>query len=315
MKKPSVYGVLLNYNGKKHLEYCVPSLLKTDYPNFRIVLVDNGSTDGSVDYVKKKFGLKNMDVVSIKKNRGYSRGMNVGITYALKKNADFICTINNDVMVDPRWVEEGVKVMEKHPEVGFVGYDLLGMEIRGDVDRFEREKNRRKKFTLKYKKYVIDALMLARSEVFRNVGGFDEKYKSYGEEEDLYARTMLAGYKIVEISVPTYHYGHGTFDRTPIKRSYLMMRNSIRYALKWLPWIDVIKRMGYILHVGCNPFAKVDENNLVASKIRPSNIFFNFFLVLSAYLWNLFFLPQTLMIMRKEKKRALLAKEMLKKAR
>ncbi len=316
-KEPFVAGVLLNWNGKEHLSYCIPSLLKTDYDNFKIILVDNGSTDDSLDFVKKKFkkaiATGKLEIYRLDKNYGYSIGMNKGIAYALRQKAEFIATINNDIMADKRWIKEGLKVFKKERDIAFIGYDLLGMEIRGDVKRFEYEKKRRKKFYYGYKDYVLDALMLARAEVFRLVGVFDSRYISYSEEEDLYARVKLAGYKIVELSVPTYHYGHGTSDKIPLRTSYLQMRNSVRYALKFLGFFEALKRAGYIFYVSSCPFAKLDKENIVIAKLRPSNIFVNFMLFIAAMSWNLFFLPETLAIAYKDKKRAMKARKYLKR--
>ncbi|MEM4268197.1 MAG: glycosyltransferase family 2 protein [Candidatus Woesearchaeota archaeon] len=305
MNNKSVYGVLLNWNGKEHLEYCIPSLLKTKYNGFKILLVDNGSTDGSVDFVKRNFRTNRIKILKLDKNYGYSKGMNIGIKYALQKKADFICTINNDIIVDPRWITESLKVFSKYKDIGVIGFDMLGMEERGDIQRFKKEQKLRKVFHFEYKSYVLDALMIVKSEVFKRVGFFDEKYITYGEEEDLFARISLAGYKLVELSVPVYHYGHGTADKIPLKTSYLMMRNSIRYSLKWLPIIDTLKRIGYIGHISCNPFARFDKKNIVATKLRPSNIFVNSILFIKAVMWNIVFLPQTIMIRRQQRKEAI----------
>src|SRR5258706_13117839 len=93
---PNVYVVIVNWNGKKDTETCLSSLQKIDkrIADFHMVVVDNGSSDDSIESIQKKF--PHVTVLPTGENLGFTGGNNVGIEYALQKNADFIWLLNND---------------------------------------------------------------------------------------------------------------------------------------------------------------------------------------------------------------------------
>ncbi len=126
MRYPKVCVIILNWNGKELLKDCLSSLFKlTDYPNYKVIVVDNGSTDGSVEFVKKNF--KKVDVLALDKNYGFSKGNNIGIKYALKKyKPKYILLLNNDTeIIQKDWLRKMVEVAEKDEKVGIVGCNLL----------------------------------------------------------------------------------------------------------------------------------------------------------------------------------------------
>ncbi|MCI0475380.1 MAG: glycosyltransferase, partial [Anaerolineales bacterium] len=95
---PRVFVVTLNWNGKKWLEDCFTSVLALDYENFQVVMADNGSTDGSVEFVRQKFPA--VQIVETGGNLGYARGLNVGLEYAAARGAEFFLIMNNDTVID-----------------------------------------------------------------------------------------------------------------------------------------------------------------------------------------------------------------------
>ncbi|MDI6767801.1 MAG: glycosyltransferase, partial [Bacteroidota bacterium] len=111
-------AVILNYNGYEDTAKCVRSLQKSTYPNLSLVLVDNGSPDGSGIRLKGEFS--NLPVILIKENTGYAAGNNMGIRFALEKGTDYVLIINNDVIVDPAFLEPMVNIAETHSNVGIV---------------------------------------------------------------------------------------------------------------------------------------------------------------------------------------------------
>ena len=91
--------LILTYNGKTLLEDSIKSYSENSYSNFRIVVIDNGSTDGTKEYVQEQFPY--VSLIRVENNRGYSGGFNVGIKYAIDEmNADYVLITNNDVIVD-----------------------------------------------------------------------------------------------------------------------------------------------------------------------------------------------------------------------
>src|SRR5262245_24283954 len=132
MAYPLVYIIVLNYNGLRWLGACFDALLATDYPNFRIILVDNASNDGSFQTVRDRY--PQVEVIVNPANYGFSEGNNVGIREALANNADYVVLLNPDTKVEPEWLQKLIAIGEAESEVGALGgvqleYD--GFEFNG----------------------------------------------------------------------------------------------------------------------------------------------------------------------------------------
>ena len=97
-KQPYVIVLILTYKGKQLLDDSVSSYLENDYPNFDVVVIDNGSIDGTKEYIQEHF--PKVSVIRLEKNRGYSGGFNYGLSYATELNADYVLVTNDDVKVD-----------------------------------------------------------------------------------------------------------------------------------------------------------------------------------------------------------------------
>jgi len=293
MKEPLVYVILLTYNGKKNLEYCLPSILKTKYSNFKILLIDNASSDGSSDYAKINF--PKVKVMTLNKNKGYAGGNNVGIKYALRKGAKYIILQNDDTLVDPRWIAEGVRVMESDPLTGMLDYDIVGKFKAGSLKVFRKKQKALKKIRVKNTRLIRGCCLLVRSELFQSIGMFDETFFAYGEESDLNHRALQAGYKLKIINVPVFHHYEGTFSKMKLRASYLTMRNIIRLAVKNYNFFLIIKTTLFVFNTALNPFKKV-HNNRFLKRLRPKNPLFNLIILVPAVAWNIIFLPHTLFL-------------------
>jgi len=112
--QPLVYAVVLAWNQVDVTLECLDSLLKSQYPNLRIVVMDNGSTDETHEIVVRQYST--IEVVRVVDNVGLARGYNLGIEYALKNNADYVIAMNNDTVVDPEMVTELVNAIQIHPK-------------------------------------------------------------------------------------------------------------------------------------------------------------------------------------------------------
>jgi GT2 family glycosyltransferase len=113
--------IILNWNGKELLKDCLSSLFKlTGYPNYKVIVVDNGSTDGSFECVKKNF--TQVDVLPLDKNYGFAKGNNKGIKYALKKyKPRYILLLNNDTKIIQRdWLTKLVETVESDKKMGLL---------------------------------------------------------------------------------------------------------------------------------------------------------------------------------------------------
>lgn len=131
MSKPSVYTIILNWNGKADTLACLESLKQTTYDNHKIVVVDNASTDDSVDAIKKQF--PKSEVIANDKNLGFSGGNNVGITWALEQGAEYCFVLNNDTLVESNTVAQLVETAQTDPKIGMVGPLILYMEPKETI--------------------------------------------------------------------------------------------------------------------------------------------------------------------------------------
>lgn len=119
---PTVCVVSVNYNGRRYLERFLQSLLTIDYPSgcYRVVLVDNASTDGSTDLVRRRF--PQVRIVQAAENLGFAGGCNFGIRAS---RSDYVALVNNDTVVDPMWLRRLVDVVESDARIGLAGSKML----------------------------------------------------------------------------------------------------------------------------------------------------------------------------------------------
>lgn len=204
-----VYVILVNYNGYKDTIECVNSLRKINYSNFKIIIVDNGSNDDSLEILKQN--LNDCIILECKENRGFSGGNNIGINYALKHDAEYILMLNNDTLVEADFLNYMVESFECNNNIGLVGCKIMYYDYKniiwyggGYIDWF--------KFTgmnfqigkedigqcnvSKEISFMTGCCMLIKKEVFQSVGYLSEDYFMYYEDVDLCVRINDAGYKI-----------------------------------------------------------------------------------------------------------------------
>jgi len=222
---PFVSIIILNYNGKIFLDECLTSIFNTKYENFEIILVDNGSSDGSVEYVKEKYGEKEkLRILALNKNMGFAKGNNEGFKIA---KGEYIIFLNNDVRVEENWLKELVKVMEENSNIGAaqpkillddgIHIDAAGcfIDYMGRVYQrgvFEKDKGQYNSMDEVF--YAKGAAIIVKRKVLEEVGVFDPNYFLYYEETDLCWRIWLKGYKVVYVQNSIiYHKGGATIGK------------------------------------------------------------------------------------------------------
>ena len=119
MNKPLIYIIVLNYNRREDTLDCLSSLFRMDYPNFKVLMVDNASSDGTADAVRRQY--PQAEVLQNEKNLMYAGGNNAGIELALEHGADWVLLLNNDTVVDERLLSEMMDAAHAHPEAGVLG--------------------------------------------------------------------------------------------------------------------------------------------------------------------------------------------------
>ena len=309
---PSVYVLILNYNGRAHLEYCLPSVLKTDYSDVHIVLIDNGSNDGSVPLARG--GYPQVAIIANQRNLGYAAGNNVGVNYALEQGADYVALLNNDMRVDPRWLTHAVTVAEDDPTIGFVGFDTIGeyhIDADPDLSLFGQRQAAWQRLETHSTEHVAGCAMLVRAALFRDIGLFDEAYFAYGEEDDLQRRARRAGYRSVRINIPLWHYNSGSFGRHSLRTAVMAQRNHIRVMIKAdLPRV-ALQRFITMIHFICRPGIRYDHTHAHLRRLRPSIYPINVAILLYAILWNLVMSPVTLLARHRDGRRIRAARQQL----
>ncbi|MFC1709535.1 glycosyltransferase family 2 protein, partial [Candidatus Omnitrophota bacterium] len=120
---PKVSIIILNWNGLSDTIECLESVRKINYSCYDVIVVDNGSTDGSQEEIKKSF--TEATLLENKENLGYAEGNNIGIRYALNNKAEYICILNNDVAVDSNFLMNLVQVANKDNSIGILGPTVL----------------------------------------------------------------------------------------------------------------------------------------------------------------------------------------------
>ncbi len=243
---PRVTVVIPNWNGERFLKTCLAALRKQSFENFRTILVDNGSMDGSLNLIARNF--PEVEVISLKQNLGFSAAVNVGIRAS---KTELVALLNNDTEQHPGWIEALVRAADAHPEVGLLASKLVDFHDRrvldgaGDVLRLSGlpyrlghgEEDRGQYDSPAYVFGACAAAAMYRREMFGRIGLFDEDFVSYCEDGDLSFRAQLAGCQCLYVpGAVVYHMGSAsTGGKRGATATRLGTRNSISLLVKDLP--------------------------------------------------------------------------------
>ncbi|WP_420629584.1 glycosyltransferase [Candidatus Leptofilum sp.] len=238
----SVAVLVLNWNGRSLLETCLPTLLKQTYVNYKIVLVDNASTDESVGWVQANY--PQVQIIQNEENLGFSRGINAGLRQI---SADVVVLLNNDVLVRPEWLVEMVRPFAQDPTVGIVGAKLLfpdgtiqhlGAELSYPLAHSHhfhyKEPDRNQIAAVRDVHYVTGASLAVRQDVLTQIGLLDEAFHPfYYEEVDFCTRARAAGFRVVVApqAVAT-HDESATMAQVSGLKLQTLHQNRLRYVLK-----------------------------------------------------------------------------------
>lgn len=242
--------VVLNWNGKHLLEKFLPSLVKYS-PQASLYLVDNASTDTSVEYVKNTFS--DVHIVSLPTNGGYARGYNQGLQQI---EADVYCLLNSDIEVTENWLIP-IEKLFKNPEIGVVQPKILDYKDKnhfeyagaagGFIDKYGFPFCRGRIFDVVEQDlgqydtemdvfWASGACFFIRSDVFKQMNGFDQDFFAHQEEIDLCWRIHRFGKRIVYTpQSKVFHVGAATLSTDNPKKTYLNFRNGLFMLLKNLP--------------------------------------------------------------------------------
>ncbi len=245
--------VILNWNGKKLLEKFLPSIIKySNFPDAKIYVADNASTDDSVSFLQKKF--PGIAIIKNDSNYGFAKGYNK----ALKKiDADIYCLVNSDIEVTESWLLPAISIFKNEPNTAIIQPKILDYKNKnkfeyagaagGFLDKYGYPFCRGRIFeNIEMDKgqyndeieifWASGACFFIRAEVFKNFNGFDENYFAHQEEIDLCWRIKNAGKTIKYTGNSTvYHVGGATLKESSPQKTFLNFRNSLFTLVKNLP--------------------------------------------------------------------------------
>jgi hypothetical protein len=215
-----IYIILVNYNSYQDTIECIESLKQINFDSYKIIIVDNASTDESVNKLIN-YADDRLVLLRSNKNLGFSGGNNIGIKYALDDGADYVLLLNNDTIVEPDFLQNMVETAENDKEIGIVGCKIKYNGDRnllwfagGQVNWFKflgehfgkRELDDGKYDKLIEVSFVTGCCMLIKREVIEKVGMLPDEYFMYFEDVDFCVRVQEAGFKIIyEPKAVIYH--------------------------------------------------------------------------------------------------------------
>lgn len=229
MLSPQVSIIIVNYNGKELLEKCLESLFKANYEKFEVILVDNNSTDGTLEFVTKNY--PSIIIIKLDSNKGFAEPNNIAAKIAKGK---YLLFLNNDTVVTPDFISEMIKVVENDKKIGICQSLLLkpdgSIDSSGDfIDKLGVVYNSKTKIDdMREISSARGASMLIRKKVFDELGGFDEKFFVSFEDVDLGWRTWIIGYHVM--LVPTsivYHSGGTTIEKIKSEIAFHGFKNQL----------------------------------------------------------------------------------------
>jgi GT2 family glycosyltransferase len=268
-ESPLVYIIVLTWNGRTDTLECLRSLQRLRYSNARTLIVDNASTDGTPEAIRREF--PGVEVAANRSNLRFAGGNNIGIKRAIEAGADYILLLNNDTTVDPDFLPYLVHAVEGNENAGMAGPKILyysdphrlwfaGGKIewwKGWVSHVGiREIDRGQYDEMREVDYLTGCCLLVRREIIEKIGMLDESYYIYGEDADWCIRATRAGYKL--LYVPSARIWHKVSVSTGGHLSWYKNWNKLKSQLRlmaryakpyhWLTiplWIVVNVARGY----------------------------------------------------------------------
>ena len=267
MQEPLVSVIIVNHNGIEFIDKCLRSVFNSQYENFEVIFVDNGSTDGSLEYARKTFDNEpRLRFVENHASLGPAVGRNRG---AKVSGGKYIVFLDNDTQVDKKCISELIKVLENDSSIGAAQAKLLRMDTDNLYDcagdylgplGFLIERSRGAKDVGQFD-FIADILSaksaasVIRKALFDKIGGFDEDYYMYLEETDLSWRVWLSGHRVVFIPGSVVYHAFNTpkkdFEIYYPKKivRYFGCRNYIATLIKNLEPRNLMRILPF--HIAC----------------------------------------------------------------
>jgi GT2 family glycosyltransferase len=239
--------IIPNWNGMHLLEECLESVFAQSIRDFETIVVDNGSTDGSSDFLQANYKNR-IQLIPLKENLGFAGGNNRGIEKARGK---WVVFLNNDAIADVNWLRELSEAASRHPEVQIFACKVLNYYRRSEIDTvghllypdgISRGRGRLEKDTGQYDReeeviFPSGTAAAYRRDLLESIGGFDESFFAYGDDTELGLRARLFGACCLFIpKAVVYHRYSATAGTYSEFKVYQVERNRVWILLKYFPW-------------------------------------------------------------------------------
>ena len=255
---PKVAIILLNWNSFDHSSNCIESLQLCDYPNFEIIVVDNGSIDGSGNLLKAKF--PKIILIASPTNEGFAAGNNRGFSYAIENQFAYAMMLNNDVFVEPDFISKLIQYMESHPDAGAIQPKIFFNHNRKKIwnggsyflswlgwtysKRYMRSAGALQS-QFQQVDWITGCAFLTKTSILKEVGLLKEAFFIYYEDVDLSFRIRSNGYQLIFHPESIIYHIAGSSNKAKVKGKegyaspivhYLNSRNHIWLLKKWTKW-------------------------------------------------------------------------------
>lgn len=256
IESPFVVATVLNYNGWKDAVECVNSLLSSSYANLKIVVIDNCSTDNSVDELSRLADGKRVELVKTDANLGSAGGTAFAIRHAMKNNADFIFALSNDLVVPADAIDALVNAMVSDHAIGVISpkimyYDrperiwscgfLMNHWLARGTDLVNRVRRSGHNAEILDVDMLIGGVMFLRRALLEQVGFVDERYFFQNEEYEFFDRIRKGGWRVkVAMNTSVLHKVGQTIGTESYDRWYYGTRNRLLYIRESLPLLQRI---------------------------------------------------------------------------
>ena len=247
---PSVLIVVLNWNSYEETIAAVESIAKMDYQNCRTVVIDNGSTDKSVDHLEKVAGDR-VRLIRLPENLGFTGGCNVGLDLAVLRDDDYIWLLNGDAVTEVHTLSSLVSVAETDKKIGLVSPMIASLDepskllnvgglYEPELPSFQSTKDLKKAqqwaAACPERIMLMGTALLIRVEMVRQIGPLDREMFAYWEDTDISLRSIKAGFRnVVDFGSVVYHKEKtidGKYHELKPHYWYYMARNEIRFWKK-----------------------------------------------------------------------------------
>jgi GT2 family glycosyltransferase len=248
---PLVFIIIVTYNGIDYLKNCLSSLKSQTYSNFKIIICDNASKDGTVEFLTKNY--PDLTIIENGRNLGFALANNIAIDSALNQGAEYIFLLNNDAVVESDSLEKLIQAAKENDSIGIIGPMVMDLKNKNIVQEIGMTCDKfgypmpiksliNKNQTISEVFFISGCALLIKKDVLQKIGRFDCSYFMFAEDLDLCWRAQLAGYKIaVNRQSIIYHVSGGSMVggvvmsahyKTDVRRIFLREKNTLRTLIK-----------------------------------------------------------------------------------